>query len=216
MKFRSLMAGPGRFWRRVFAILLTMGLPQTGYCQAQNLTNFLQKSGVPPWLATMFISMLPIFELRAAIPVGHQVLGMPLPAAVLVSVIGNILPVIPILLLLGPVSAWMSRYPFFKRFFDWVFNRTRSKSGLVKKYETLGLMLFVAVPLPMTGAWTGAVVAFLFGISFWPSLLAISLGVVIAAAIVATLVLMGVWGAVIAGLVLAALAVSAMWKSLKN
>ncbi|MDO9068743.1 MAG: small multi-drug export protein [Deltaproteobacteria bacterium] len=190
-------------------------MPKAGYGQAQGLIDFLQKGGVPPWLATMFIAMLPIFELRGAIPVGHQVLGLPLAAAVIVSVIGNMLPVIPILLLLGPVSAWLSRYPVFKRFFDWVFNRTRSKSELVKKYEMIGLMLFVAVPLPMTGAWTGAAAAFLFGIKFWPALWAISFGVLIAAAIVTTLVLMGIWGAVAAGLALAALAVSAVWKSLK-
>jgi uncharacterized membrane protein len=186
------------------------------YGQVQASTGLAFMGGLPPWLATMIIAMLPIFELRGAIPVGHEILGLPLGTAVLVSIIGNILPVIPILLLLGPVSAWLSRYLLFKRFFDWVFNRTRSKSDLVKKYETVGLMLFVAVPLPMTGAWTGAAAAFLFGIRFWPALMAISLGVLIAAAIITTLVLMGFWGAVTAGLILSALAVSAMWRAIKN
>jgi uncharacterized membrane protein len=186
------------------------------YGQGKASSSVAFVGGLPPWLATMVIAMLPIFELRGAIPVGHEILGLPLSTTVIVSVIGNILPVIPILLLLGPVSEWLSRYPAFKRLFDWLFNRTRSKSDLVKKYETVGLMLFVAVPLPMTGAWTGAVAAFLFGIRFWPALLAISLGVLIAAAIITSLVLMGIWGAVIAGVALSALAVSAMWKSIKS
>jgi uncharacterized membrane protein len=215
MSIYSLYNKLSGLFKRALALILIIGIPKAAYGQAQGVIDFLQKGGVPPWLATMLIAMLPVFELRAAIPVGHQALGLPLAAAVLVSVIGNILPVIPILLLLGPVSAWLSRYPVFKRFFDWVFTRTRSKSDLVKKYEMIGLMLFVAVPLPMTGAWTGAAAAFLFGIKFWPALWAISLGVLIAAAIVTALVLMGIWGAAVAGLVLASLAVSAAWKTLK-
>ncbi len=176
----------------------------------------LNSWGLPAWLVTMIIAMLPIFELRGAIPVAHGLLNIPIVAAVLLSIIGNLIPIIPILLFLGPVSNWLRKISVFDRFFDWLFSRTRSKSDLVKKYEMVGLMLFVAVPLPVTGAWTGAVAAFLFGIKFWPSLLFISLGVLIAAAIVTALVLMGIWGAIIAGTALSALAVSAAWGSFKK
>lgn len=176
----------------------------------------LQAAGIPAWLATLLLAMLPVFELRGAIPVGNKVLGLPLAEAAALSVLGNMLPIVPILLLLGPASAWLSGIPLFRRFFDWLFARTRSKSDLVRRYELVGLMLFVAVPLPMTGAWTGAVAAFLFGIGFWPALGAIFLGVLIAGAIITTLVLLGIWGALIAGLVLSALAVAALWRMFRG
>lgn len=176
----------------------------------------MQGAGIPAWLATVLLAMLPVFELRGAIPVGSKVLGLPLAEAVALSVLGNMMPIVPILLLLGPASAWLSRITFFSKFFDWLFARTRSKSELVRRYELVGLMLFVAVPLPMTGAWTGAVAAFLFGIKFWPALGAIFLGVLIAGAIITTLVLMGIWGAAVAGLALSALAAAALWRSFGN
>jgi len=134
---------------------------------------------------------------------------------VALSVVGNMLPIAPILLLLGPVSDWLSRWPLFGKFFQWLFARTRSRSDIIRKYELIGLMLFVAVPLPVTGAWTGAAAAFLFGIRFWPALGAIFLGVLIAGAIVTALVLMGIWGALVAGLVLSFLAASAVWRAVR-
>ncbi|MBM3297253.1 MAG: small multi-drug export protein [Candidatus Aminicenantes bacterium] len=180
------------------------------------IVEFLQNAGIPAWLATLMLAMMPIFELRGAIPVGNQVLGLPLSQAVILSVIGNMLPIIPILLLLGPVSKWLSRWKFFKKFFDWLFARTRSKSDIIRKYELIGLMLFVAVPLPVTGAWTGAAAAFLFGIRFWPALGAIFLGVLIAGTIITTLVLLGIWGAIIAGLALSFLAAGAVWRAVRK
>ncbi|MBU1356293.1 MAG: small multi-drug export protein [Candidatus Edwardsbacteria bacterium] len=201
-------------------LLVTTAIIVSGYsaCWAgkESLIQQINSWGLPAWLVTMIIAMLPIFELRGAIPVAYQLLGIPIIPAVILSVFGNLIPVIPILLFLGPVSSWLRKVPLFDRFFGWLFSRTRSRSDLVKKYEMVGLMLFVAVPLPVTGAWTGAVAAFLFGIKFWPSLLFISLGVLIAAAIVTALVLMGIWGAIIAGTVLSALAVSAAWGSFRK
>ncbi len=194
-------------WTAVFA-----SAADTATAAPLGIVDTLQGTGIPAWLATLIISMLPVFELRGAIPVGCRVLGLPLAEAVALSVLGNMLPIAPILLLLGPSSAWLSRFPLFKRFFDWLFARTRSKSDLVRRYELVGLMLFVAIPLPMTGAWTGAVAAFLFGIGFWPALGAIFLGVLIAGAIITALVLMGIWGAAVAGLALSALAVAALWR----
>lgn len=201
-------------------LLVTTAIIVSGYsaCWAgkESLIQQINSWGLPAWLVTMIIAMLPIFELRGAIPVAYQLLGIPIVPAVCLSVLGNLIPVIPILLFLGPVSGWLRKIPLFDRFFGWLFSRTRSRSDLVKKYEMVGLMLFVAVPLPMTGAWTGAIMAFLFGIKFWPSLLFISLGVLIAAAIVTALVLMGIWGAIIAGTALSALAVSAAWGSFRK
>lgn len=171
----------------------------------------LTQGGIPAWLVTILIATLPILELRGALPIANQVFNIPILPSLGLSLLGNLIPVVPILLFLGPVSEWLQQFPVFDRFFPWLFARTRAKSELVQKYETIGLMLFVAVPLPMTGAWTGCIAAFLFGIPFWPALIAISLGVFIAGIIVTTLVLMGIWGAIIAGVALSALAVSGLW-----
>jgi uncharacterized membrane protein len=126
------------------------------------------------------------------------------------------IPVPFILLLLGPVSALCMKVPIGKRFFDWLFARTRHKTASVEKYETLGLTVFVAVPLPVTGAWTGAMAAFLMGLSFPHAMISIFLGVLIAGVIMTVLSLMGWLGAAIAGAVLTALLVGALAKGLKK
>jgi uncharacterized membrane protein len=88
---------------------------------------------------------------------------MPAWQAYVLSVIGNMIPIIPIILLIGPVSTFlMKRSKLWHRFFTWVFERLRKRGGdLVEKYEALGLAIFVAIPLPVTGAWTGSLLAFL-------------------------------------------------------
>lgn len=142
-------------------------------------------------LSTVLIAMLPISELRGAIPyaLGR---GMGWHQAYLWSVVGNFIPVIPLLLFLEPVSELLSRrYPFCQRFFRWLFARTRRRGRLVERYEALGLILFVGIPLPVTGAWTGTVAAFLFGVRFKYALPAIVLGILLAGTVV-TLASLGV------------------------
>lgn len=141
--------------------------------------------GVPPFLVVMIISMLPIFELRGGIPAGAA-LGMPVWQAAVFAVIGNMIPIPFILWFLEPVSRWLSEHSsIMKRFFDWLFARTRRKhSQSFERWKEFALMLFVAIPLPVTGAWTGAVAAFLFGIPFRLALPFIFFGVVIAAVVV--------------------------------
>jgi len=131
-----------------------------------------------------------------------QVYKIPWIEAFILSFIGNIIPVAPALLLLEPVSNFLMRYTVFNKFFTWLFERTRKKSDIIEKYETLGLMIFVAIPLPLTGAWSGCVAAFLFGIRFWYAFIAISLGVFIAGVIVLSLVKLGWIGAIIASVAL--------------
>ncbi|KKH47970.1 ligand-binding protein SH3 [Methanosarcina sp. 1.H.T.1A.1] len=147
---------------------------------------------VPHWLAVMVIGALPISELRGAIPVAMGIYGMgPLEAYVL-SVIGNLIPVVPLLLFLEPVSGYLRRYHIFDVFFTWLFSRTRrNHTENFEKYGLLALTLFVAVPLPVTGAWTGCAAAFVFGIKFKHSLPAIAAGVMIAGAIVTVLTMTG-------------------------
>lgn len=141
----------------------------------------------------LLLAMAPISELRAAIPVGI-IFGLPFWKVFLISFFGNLIPVIFILLFLESVSIFLSRKSkFFKNFFEWLFKKTRKKaSPKIKKYEEIGLVLFVAIPLPVTGGWAGSVAAFLLGIPFKVAFPLISLGVLIAGIIVSSLTLSGI------------------------
>lgn len=145
---------------------------------------------IPGWLMTMIAAALPISEVRGAIPLAIGVYGFSPLKAYLLSVLGNLLPIIPLLLFLGPVSDFLRRFSIGDRFFSWLFARTRSK--YIKDHENFGLTalaVFVAIPLPMTGAWTGCVIAFLLGFRFWPAFAAIAAGVLIAGVVVTTAVM---------------------------
>ena len=137
--------------------------------------------------------MLPVFELRGAIPLGFY-LGMSLTKTFILAAIGNLIPVIPLYFLLQPISTGLSRIPLFKVFFNWLFNHTKKRAEIVQRYEALGLMLFVAIPLPITGAWTGTIAAALFKIRFKYTILAVIAGVIIAGIIVTILCLLGKLG----------------------
>jgi uncharacterized membrane protein len=159
------------------------------------LINYL--SGLPKELAVMIVGALPISELRGAIPLGIY-LGMPVQKAFFWGVLGNILIIAPALFLFEPVSGFLRKFKFWSRFFEWVFERTRKNSDAIQKYEALGLFIFVAIPLPMTGAWSGVIAASLFKIRFRYAFLAIGLGVVAAGIIVSILCALGMlsWKAV--------------------
>ena len=146
-------------------------------------------------LWVFFISMLPIVELRGAIPAG-ALLGLPLWSNYLVSVVGNFLPVPFILLFIRRILSWMKTTRHFAKIALWLEEKAEKKTAKVMKYATFGLFLFVAIPLPATGAWTGTLVAALFDMKFWKSLLSALLGVLIAG-VVMTLISYGVvaaWG----------------------
>lgn len=149
-----------------------------------NLVHWME--GLPPELATFVIASLPISELRGAIPVALGVYKLPVWSALLWAVLGNLTPVPIILKLLGPVSNFLrQRSRVWEAFFRWLFARTQRRGErYVHLYREFGLVLFVAVPLPMTGAWTGAVAAFLFGLSLGRSFLLIAVGILIAASLV--------------------------------
>jgi uncharacterized membrane protein len=152
--------------------------------------------GIPEEIVLMLLSALPLTELRASIPVAFTVMAdswtWPWWKVYLLAVVGNMLPVPFILMLLGPVSRWLSQWKLFDRFFTWLFDRARKRVGPhIKKYEALGLALFVAIPLPVTGAWTGSVAAFVFDIPRKQSIVSVFLGVLIAGAII-TLIMKGV------------------------
>ena len=153
---------------------------------------------VPKEYIVMLVGALPISELRGAIPLALS-FGMPMSKAFWLSVIGNSIPVIPALFLLEPVSNRLRRFKIWSRFFDWLFERTKKKADTIQKYEALGLAIFVAIPLPMTGAWSGVVAASLFKIRFRYAFIAIIAGVIGAGLIVSVLCGLGIisWKAVV-------------------
>ena len=108
---------------------------------------------IPREYIVMIVGALPISELRGAIPLALS-FGMPLSKAFWLSVLGNIIFVAPALFLLEPVSNRLRRFKLWARFINWFFERTRKKADVIQKYEALGLAIFVAIPLPMTGAWS--------------------------------------------------------------
>jgi uncharacterized membrane protein len=164
-------------------------------------------------LVVLIISALPIFELRGGIPVAINLFHFPWYYALLLAIIGNLLPVPVILLFLDGISRWLSRVGLFNRFLQWLFEHTRKRGRIVARYERIGLALFVAIPLPFTGAWTGSLLAVLCGLKFKPAMLSIFVGILIAAIIVTCLCLLGWVGAVIAGVGLGSLAVFGLWKT---
>ena len=142
-------------------------------------------------LEVLALAASPISELRGAIPWAIIRHDFPWYYAFLVAFIGNMLPVPFILLFLDAVASYLSRVGVFKRFFDWLFERTRRRGKVVERYKRIGLALFVAIPLPITGAWTGSLVAVLFGLRFRHAMLSISLGVLIAGIIVTCATILG-------------------------
>ena len=131
-------------------------------------------------------AMTPIGELRASIPLGLTILHQPWFLVFVISVIGNMIPPVFILWLFPKFSSWlMSHSKLMNKFFNWLFERTRKKAhDKIEKYGDLALIIFVAIPLPNTGAWTGTLAAWLFGIPMKRALPNILYGVIIAGIIV--------------------------------
>jgi uncharacterized membrane protein len=139
---------------------------------------------IPSILQVLGIAASPISELRGAIPWAILKLDFPWYYAFLIAFIGNLLPVPFILLFLDTFSRLLSKVRFFDRILNWLFERTRRRGRIIERYERIGLALFVAIPLPITGAWTGSLAAVIFGLKFKHALLSIVVGVVIAGVIV--------------------------------
>ena len=142
-------------------------------------------------LVVLAIAASPISELRGAIPVAITGFHFPWYYAFLLAIIGNLLPVPFILLFLDTLSRLLSKIGIFKRMLQWLFEHTRRRGKIIERYERIGLILFVAIPLPVTGAWTGSLAAVLFGLKFKHAFLSIFAGIVIAGIIVTCATLLG-------------------------
>ena len=143
-------------------------------------------------LCVFFCSMLPIIECRGAIPLGWG-LGLPWWQTALFSIAGNLLPVPFILLFIRAILSWMrgSRVRFFSCIAAWLDRKIEKHKGTIEKYSYWGVVIFVAVPLPGTGAWTGTLIASVLGLEPKKSFLAATLGVLGATAIMTVLSYLG-------------------------
>ena len=144
------------------------------------------------YLYTFLISLTPVLELRASIPLGYLTFDLSIWAATLISILGGITASAITLFLLPPVVQFFLNFTIFKPIINWVLNKTRTKHS--KKFGALGkvfLVTLVALPLPGSGAYTGSLVAYLFGVPFKTALRLISIGIVISGVLVALITLSG-------------------------
>ena len=170
----------------IFSIYATGGEGDTiGEKISNNLINF----GINPYLVILLIAMIPIVELRGSIPVGILFLKLNPIWVVVLSLIGNMIPIFFILFLFEILEKILRRFSFFDKIFNWLFARTMAKSKAIEKYQEIGLMVFVAIPAPLTGGWTGALIAYLLKLSYLKSIIFIFFGVLIAATVVTSLTL---------------------------
>lgn len=131
-----------------------------------------------------FCSMIPIIELRGAIPLGAA-LGLPWWQNFIICFLGNLLPVPFILLLINRVIRWFSRsrVKFLNKFANWLLQKAEKNRDKIEKYGFWGVAIFVGIPLPMTGAWTGSLAAAVIDLKFWKALLSAVIGVIMAGVI---------------------------------
>lgn len=145
--------------------------------------DFLTSTTLGKLIATFFISMAPIIELRGGLPYGIA-LGLDYPLALTAAVLGNMVPVPFIIVYIRHIFTWLRKR---SKWWDEKITRLEKKAHLkgrvVRKYSTIGLCILVAIPLPGTGAWTGALVAAVLDMRLKKAIPAIFLGVCIAAAI---------------------------------
>ncbi|XP_073314571.1 uncharacterized protein [Primulina huaijiensis] len=179
------------------------------------VANTLRASGWPDEAVVFALATLPVIELRGAIPVGYWLQLKPVVLTVL-SVLGNMVPVPFIILYLKKVAAFLTgKNQTASRFIDMLFKRAKEKAGPVKEFQWLGLMLFVAVPFPGTGAWTGAFIASILDMPFWSGVSANFVGVVLAGLLVNLLVNLGLRYAIVTGIILFIIS-TFMWSILRS
>lgn len=155
-----------------------------------SIIELLEAHNVSPQIITFLISMIPLLELRGSIIVAGSILRLPFLQTFIAAVIGNMLPIPFILFFIEKIFGWMKKVRGLQKFPEWIEAKAMKKSEQIEKYGYLGLFLFVAIPLPGTGAWTGSLLAVLFGMKPKKSLFFIFLGV-LTAGIIMSLVSFG-------------------------
>ena len=144
---------------------------------SNHLSQFISPEG-----AVFIISMIPILELRGGL-LAASLLKISAAKALPICIVGNIIPIPFILLFIRQIFKWMKKTKLFRGLIIKMENRAMGKSDQIKRYEFLGLLLFVGIPLPGTGAWTGALIASLLEVDIKKSSIAILCGLFMASAI---------------------------------
>ena len=147
------------------------------------MIDWLTQTELGQVIATFFISMVPVVELRGGLPYGIA-FGLDYPIALVAAVLGNMVPVPFIIIFIRRIFAWLRRIsPWCERIVSALERKAHLKGQTVQKYSAIGLCILVAIPLPGTGAWTGALVAAILDMRLKRAIPSIFLGVIIAAAI---------------------------------
>lgn len=151
---------------------------------ASTIINFFMTTmaGLPKELIVFVVSMIPIVELRGGL-ICASALGLPMFRGILFCLLGNMIPVPFILLFITPIFAWLKKTSLFRPLVEKLETRSMGKSDTIRKYEFLGLILFVGIPLPGTGAWTGSLIAALLDVRFRKALPAVYIGLLVATVI---------------------------------
>ncbi|MDK2937707.1 MAG: COG2426 family protein [Eubacteriaceae bacterium] len=148
-----------------------------------NLLAFL-----PDWLEILLVSAIPVVELRGAIPLGILAYDMPYLQTYFLGVIGSLIPAPFILMFIPAILNWMAKTKVFGKLAQWIIRKGLKKTDKITRYKFFGLFIFVAIPLPGTGVWTGCLAASLLGMDFKQSMISVILGTMTAGLIVTLLV----------------------------
>lgn len=152
-----------------------------------DLLNWLTTTAGGSFCFTVLVSLIPVVELRGGIPFGVAA-GLSVPAAYLAAVIGNLLPVPFIIVYIRRIFQWLrTHFPRLDRLVDALERKAHLKGRMVTRYKYLGLAIFVAIPLPGTGAWTGALAAAFLDMPLRRAVPAITLGVLAAGIVISVL-----------------------------
>lgn len=151
---------------------------------AESLANWFVTAlnGVPPELIIFLISMIPILELRGGL-IAAALLKVSIFKAIPICIVGNLIPLPFILWLITPIFDWMKTTKLFRPMVEKLEEKSMAKSNRIKKYEFIGLLLFVGIPLPGTGGWTGSLIAALLDFKFKKAISAICCGLILATTI---------------------------------
>ncbi|MCY6354572.1 COG2426 family protein [Clostridium sp. ZS2-4] len=135
-------------------------------------------------LKVFLLSAVPLFEQRLAIPMGIIRYDMNPSLVFLISFLGSMLPVPFILLLFNKIFSWMKKYKFFSKINEFIEKKINKNSAHMEKYKEIGLITFIAIPLPTTGVWTGSAVAAFLNLDFKKSVFCATVGAIISAALI--------------------------------
>ena len=140
-------------------------------------------------IITLLLAMAPVSELRGAIPFGVFKTCLPFFKVFTLAIIGNFIPCIPLYFFLNKLLSFLEKFHFGKKFSHWLVHSIKKRSKVIELYETVGLIIFVGIPLPITGVWTGTVASVLFGLKFKNYIVGVIGGILISSFIVSILTL---------------------------